>query len=105
MPPVIRGDIWPVFVREEGVVSTTAPSSMPAGLCTEAISLGVGTTLQQKLAGTPLKIASGLAQAKELGLIIGRNRSIVAHLRTCSGISFVVNGVVGNWRPRRALGQ
>jgi hypothetical protein len=68
---------------------------MPAGLCTEAISLGVGTTLT----GSPLEIANGLAQAKELGLIIGRNRSMIAHVRTCSGNSTVDNGVIGNLRP------
>jgi hypothetical protein len=66
---------------------------MPAGLCTEAISLGVGTTLQQKLTGSPLEIASGLVQAEELGPIIGRNRSVIAHVCTCSGIT-VHNGAV-----------
>jgi hypothetical protein len=58
---------------------------MPAGLCSEAISPGVGTTLT----GSPLEIASGLAKAKELGLIIGRNRSMIAQVRTCSGITTV----------------
>jgi hypothetical protein len=68
---------------------------MPAGLCTEAISHGVGTTMT----GSPLEIASGLAQAKEFGLIIGRNISMIAHVRTCSGISTVDKGVVGNFFP------
>jgi hypothetical protein len=36
-----------------------------------------GTTLT----GSPLEIAIGLAQAKELGLIIGRHRSMIAHVR------------------------
>jgi hypothetical protein len=62
---------------------------MPAGRCADAISLGVGTTLQQKLAGSPLDIASGLAQAKVLGLIIGGIRSMIAHVRKCSGIVIV----------------
>jgi hypothetical protein len=62
------------------------------------MSLGVGTTPQQKLAGSPLEMASGLAQAKELSLIIGHNRSMIAHVRTCSGITIVDNGVVGNLR-------
>jgi hypothetical protein len=67
---------------------------MPAGLCTKGISLGVQTTLT----GCPLEIASGLAKAKKLGLIIGRNRYMIAQVRTCSGIT-VDNGAVGNLRP------
>jgi hypothetical protein len=69
---------------------------MPAGHCTEAISLGVGTTLQQKLAGSPLEIASGLAKAKELGLIIGRNRSMNVDVRTCT---IVDKSVIRTLRP------
>jgi hypothetical protein len=51
-----------------------------------------GTTLT----GSLLEIAFGLAQAKELGLIIGGHRSMIAHVRTCSGITAVDNRVVGN---------
>jgi hypothetical protein len=99
MPPVVRGDIWPLFVREESLVYNGAFVYARCRGCTEAISRGVGTTLQQKLAGSPLEIASGLAQAKELGLMIGRNLSMIAHVRTCSSITVVDNGVVGNLRP------
>jgi hypothetical protein len=31
--------------------------------------------------------------------MIGRNLSMIAHVRTCSSITVVDNGVVGNLRP------
>jgi hypothetical protein len=89
MLPVVRGDICPLFVREESLVYHAAFVYARCRGCTEAISLGVGTTLRQKLAGSPLDISGGRAQAKELGLIIGRDRSMIAHVRTCSSITTV----------------
>jgi hypothetical protein len=89
MPPVVRGDIWPLFVREENLVYNRAFFYARCRGCTEAISLGVGTTLQQKLTGSPLDIAGVRAQAKELGLVIGRDRSMIPHMRTCRGIASV----------------
>jgi hypothetical protein len=77
------------FVREESLVYNGAFVYARCRDCTEAISLGVGTTLRQKLAGSPLDISGGRAQAKELGLIIGRDRSMIAHGRTCSSITTV----------------
>jgi hypothetical protein len=63
MPPVIRGDIWPLFVREERLVYNGAFVYARCRGCSEAISLGVGTTLRQKLAGSALEIAGGRSQA------------------------------------------
>jgi hypothetical protein len=55
--------------------------------CTQPIPLDVGTTLQQKLKGSPQDITEGRSQAKKLGPFVGRYTSILARGRECGSIT------------------
>jgi hypothetical protein len=91
MPPVLKGDIWPLFVLEGSLVYHQAVVYAGCKRCTQPVPLGVGTTLQQKLKG-PQDINDGRSQAKELGLVVGRDKSMISHVRACGSITTADNG-------------
>jgi hypothetical protein len=87
MPPVIKGDLSPLLVREGSLVYHQAVMYARCKSCTQPIPLGVGTTLQQKLKSSPQDITEGRSRAKELGLVVGRDKSTIALVRVCGSIT------------------
>jgi hypothetical protein len=64
MPPVVKGNLWPLFVREGSLVYHQAVVYARCKSCTQPILLGVGTTLQQKLKGSPQDITDAARRPK-----------------------------------------
>jgi hypothetical protein len=87
MPPVLKGDIWPLFVSEGSLVYHQAVVYVCCKSYTRPIPLGVGKSLQQKLKGSPQDINDGRSQAKEPGLVVGRDKSMISHVRACGSIT------------------
>jgi hypothetical protein len=90
MRPVLKGDLLPFSIHEDSLVYHQVVVYARCKSCTQPIPLGVGTTLQQKLKSSPQDITDGRSQAKELGLAVGLENSMIAHVWACGSITTAV---------------
>jgi hypothetical protein len=83
MPPTLKGDLWPLFHREASLNYMGGTVYARCKACTSKLSLTAGTALRG-----PLKIdgsvTAGRLAAKQLGLVIGRDRDKYSHVQKCS---------------------
>jgi hypothetical protein len=72
MPPTLKGDMWPLFHREETLTYMGGTAYARCKTCTSKLSLTTGTALRGQLKGDGSVTADSLV-AKQLGLVISRS--------------------------------
>jgi hypothetical protein len=87
MPPTLKGDLWPLFHREATLTYIGGIVYARYKACTSELSLTDSMALRGKLKGDEEAVSSGCLGAKQLGLVIGRDREVYSHVQKCSLVS------------------
>jgi hypothetical protein len=78
MPPSVKGNLWPLFHREDTLVYVGATVYARCKACTAELSLAAGSALRERLKGDKAAVAAGRAAAKLHGLVVGRTATCTA---------------------------
>jgi hypothetical protein len=87
MPPSVKGNLWPLFHREDTLVYVGATVYARCNACTAELSLAAGSDLREQRKGDEAAVAAGRAAAKLHRLVVGRDRNTHSHVLKCSRIS------------------
>jgi hypothetical protein len=87
MTPVVRGELWPWFHREESLVYVGTTVCARCRACTAERSLDTVAALREELKGDETAVSAGRAAAKLLGLVPRRDRNMYGHVLICNLIS------------------
>jgi hypothetical protein len=87
VPPILKGALWPLFRREATLMSMGGTVYARCKACTSELSLTDGTALRGQLKGDEEALAARRLGAKQLGLVIGRDREMYSHVQKCSLVS------------------
>jgi hypothetical protein len=87
MSPVVWGELWPLFHREESLVYVGATVYARCRACTVELSLAKGRVLREELKGDETAVSAGREAARLLGLLPGTDRNLYGDVAICNRIS------------------
>jgi hypothetical protein len=80
MSPSVKGDLWPLFHREETLSYVGTAVYARCKACTLELSLAAGSAVREQLKGDKAAVAAGRVAAKLHGLVVGRYRNMYSHV-------------------------
>jgi hypothetical protein len=87
MPPVARGELWPLFHREESLVCVGTTFNARYRACTAELSLAIETVLREQLESDETAVSAGRAAADLHSLAPGRDRNSYGYVLISCRIS------------------